>query len=167
MFHNPAAYPFSAALERHWRAILAEYRAVRGLTIDWYERELYGDGWKVFGLYDFPRGRPIAENVTRCPLTAALVREHVPGHGAAGFSVLRPHTRIRPHAGYQGDFLRAHLALDVPPGDAGLRVGGETRRWTPGRVIVFDDRREHAAWNLTGAPRVVLIVDFTPRRPAR
>src|SRR6185436_1029945 len=108
-------FPFTDGFERSWRRIHDEFRAVRGHLIDWFERELYGEGWQVFGLYDFPHGRPVAQNVVRCPVTAALVRELVPGHGAAGFSLLRPRTRIRPHVGYQGDFLRAHLALDIPP----------------------------------------------------
>lgn len=169
MFHDSAKYPFAAALEKNSARILDEYRRVRGLVVDWYERELYGEGWKVFGLYDFPRGRPITPNVVRCPFTAELVRDHLPTHGAAGFSVLRPHTRIRPHVGYQGDVLRCHLALDVPPGDCGLRVSGEMRRWEPGRVLVFDDRCEHEAWNGTHRDRVVLIVDFIagPRMPPR
>ena len=128
----------------------------------WFERELYGEGWQVFGLFDFPHGRPIATNVAKCPVTAALVAEHVPRHGAAGFSVLAPRTRIRPHVGYQGDFLRCHLGLEIPDGDCGLRVGDTTRRWEEGRVLVFDDRHDHEAWNMSDASRAVLLIDFVP-----
>ena len=76
--------------------------------------------------------------------------------------MLSPRTRIRPHTGYQGDFLRCHLGLEIPQGDCGLRVGDTTRRWEESRVLVFDDRAEHEAWNMSDAPRVVLLIDFVP-----
>jgi beta-hydroxylase len=56
--------------------------------------------------------------------------------------------------------LRCHLALVVPEGDVGLRAGGQTRRWLPGRCLVFDDTIEHEAWNHGATDRVVLIVTF-------
>jgi aspartyl/asparaginyl beta-hydroxylase (cupin superfamily) len=74
--------------------------------------------------------------------------------------VLRPGTRIQPHSGYQGPFLRCHLGLSVPAGDCGLRVGGETRAWREGETLVLDDRLEHEAWNLTSSERVVFLLDF-------
>jgi len=162
MFYDPAGFAFTAPLREHWRGIYAEYQRVSGELIDWFERELYGEGWKVYGLYDFPHGRPLAQNAGRCPLTAGLVERHVPRHGAAGFSVLRPRTRIQPHRGYAGEYLRCHLGLKVPGGECGLTVGGETRRWREGEVLVFDDRVEHAAWNDHEEERVVLLLDFIP-----
>lgn len=162
MFYDPAAFPFTARLQENWRAIRAEYDGVSGQLVDWPERELYGEGWKVYGLYDFPHGRPLASNTGRCPLTTELVARHVPSHGAAGFSVLRPRTQIQPHRGYPGAFLRCHLALKVPGEACGLRVAGETRRWREGEVLVFDDRVEHEAWNDHDRERVVLLLDFVP-----
>lgn len=162
MFLDTDDYAFTAALARMWRPIYEEYCGVRDRVIDWIEPELYGEGWKVFGLFDFPHGRPLAESIALCPTTAALVDRHIPSHGAAGFSILKPGTRIKPHLGYQGDFLRFHLGLRVPPGDCGLRVGQDTRAWRDGEALVFDDRVEHEAWNLTEQERVILLVDFVP-----
>lgn len=162
MFHDPSQFAFATPMQQHWRAIYAEYLGIADRLIDWFERELYGDGWKVFGLFDFPHGEPIADNVKRCPLTASLVREHVPHHGAAGFSVLRAGTRIQPHNGFQGPFLRCHLGLRIPDGDCALRVAGERRQWREGAVLVLDDRVQHDAWNLTSEDRVVLLFDFVP-----
>lgn len=156
------SYGFTRVLEASWRGIYTEYLGVRDHLIDWYERELYGSGWKVFGIYDFPCGEALADGVARCPLTAGLVRQHLPTHGAAGYSVMLPGTRIQPHVGYRGEFLRCHLGLEVPPGDCGLTVGGETRAWHEGEALVFDDRVEHSAWNLTSQARVILLVDFVP-----
>ena len=160
MFYDPHAFRFAEPLEAGWRAILQEYHSVQDQLIDWFETELYGEGWKVYGLFDFPHGRPLPANIAQCPQTAALVERHVPRHGAAGFSVLLPGTRIQPHRGYAGEFLRCHLGLSVPAGDCGLRVGSEIRNWQEGKVMIFDDRDEHAAWNMTPEARVVLLVDF-------
>lgn len=162
MFYDPNCFAFTESLERHWRAIYEEYLLISGDLMDWYERELYGKGWKVFGLFDFPRGQAMEANTKRCPFTAALATNHIRNHGAVGFSVLEPRTQIKPHQGYQGDFLRCHLGLKVPDGDCALRVAGETVRWEAGKVLVFDDRVTHEAWNLTDEERVVLLVDFVP-----
>ena len=162
MFYDPAAFPFTGALRQNWRAICAEYEGVTAHLVDWPERELYGEGWKVYGLYDFPHGRPLPAGIERCPLTADLVARHAPRHGAAGFSVLRARTRIQPHRGFPGQFLRCHLALRVPGAECGLKVAGETRHWREGEMLVFDDRVEHEAWNDHDAERVVLLLDFVP-----
>jgi beta-hydroxylase len=161
-FYDPDLFPFAAELEHHRQRIYEEYLGVQTELVDWVERDLYGAGWQVYGLYDFPHGGVIAANAARCPFTAELIARHVPRHGAAGFSRLHPGTRIQPHQGYQGAFLRCHLGLDIPAGDCTLQVAGETRRWANGRALVFDDRLEHAAWNLTERARVVLLVDFIP-----
>jgi beta-hydroxylase len=162
-FYPSAQFPFAAVLERETAHIRTEFEGVRSHMIDWVERELYGEGWKVFGLFDFPHGAPLPEGVRACPRTAALIAQHIPTHGAAGFSLLEPGTRIQPHQGYQGAFLRCHLGLEIPDGDCGLRIEGETRRWQAGRALIFDDRLRHEAWNLTGEARVVLLVDFVPQ----
>jgi len=162
MFYDAAKFDFTASLAKNWRDIYQEYLAVADQVIDWFERDLYGEGWKVFGLFDFPHGRPLPGNTSACPLTAGLIERHVPQHGAVGFSVLRPDTRIRLHNGYAGNFLRCHLGLHIPAGDCGLSVGGTKRRWREGEVLILDDRVEHEAWNLTGEDRVILLLDFVP-----
>ena len=162
MFHDPAAFAFVPHFQEHWREIYQEFLRVQVDLIDWYEGELYGTGWKVLGLFDFPHGDPIPRNAERCPVSASLVREHIPGHGAVGFSVLEPGVKVKPHQGYPGDFLRCHLGLRCPEGDCGLRVNGEVRHWSDGGALVFDDRATHEAWNLTGESRVVMLIDFVP-----
>ena len=41
-----------------------------------------------------------------------------------------------------------------------IRVGRETRTWSPGSCFVFDDTQEHEAWNRAASTRVVLLFDF-------
>ena len=78
----------------------------------------------------------------------------------AGFSLFRPGTHLYPHSGEIPNVLRCHLPLVVPVGDQGLRIGGETRVWQPGKCLVFDDTFEHEAWNRGDGDRVVLLVKF-------
>jgi aspartate beta-hydroxylase len=74
------------------------------------------------------------------------------------FSLLRPGARIPPHHGFTNARLICHLPLIVPP-QCALRVGNETRSWTEGEVVLFDDSIEHEAWNSSNEPRIVMIFD--------
>ncbi|MNK73930.1 Aspartyl/Asparaginyl beta-hydroxylase [compost metagenome] len=157
MFLSCERFPFTRMLAEAWPRIRAEFEALDAeLLRPWHERFLYDEGWEVFGLYAL--GRKLPEQCERVPETARAV-ERIPGMVTAGFSVMRPGTRIRPHRGYTEAVLRCHLGLIVPPG-CGLRVGGELRQWQEGQCLVFDDTAEHEAWNVGTRSRVVLLVDF-------
>jgi aspartyl/asparaginyl beta-hydroxylase (cupin superfamily) len=102
-------------------------------------------------------------NCARCPGTAALLESlpllDLPGKGpTAMFSILEPHTRIPPHTGSNNVRATIHLPLIVPEG-CGFRVGAETRFWETGKAWAFDDTIEHEAWNDSGLPRAILILD--------
>jgi ornithine lipid ester-linked acyl 2-hydroxylase len=157
MFLDAGTFPFTRTLEQNWNVIRAEFEALdKGCLVPWPERELYGKGWDVAGLYAF--GRKLADGCARCPRTTQLV-EAIPGMTTAGFSCLHPGTHILPHRGYTHDVLRCHLGLLVPPG-CSMRVGGETREWQEGRCLVFDDTSEHEVWHRGEQARVVLLLDF-------
>lgn len=148
---------------KEWKDIYREYLAIKDSLVDWHEKELYLEGWKVFGLYNFPYGEPIEENIKRCPVTAEFVKNNFPQHGAAGFSMLMPKTHIARHVGFQGPFLRYHLGLKVPEGDCALDTSEGLMKWKEGEAFVFDDRQEHEAWNNTDEDRVILLIDFIPQ----
>ena len=102
-------------------------------------------------------------NCARCPATTALLETlpllDLPGKGpTAMFSILEPGTRIPPHSGSNNVRATVHLPLVVPDG-CGFRVGAETRRLEAGKAWAFDDTIEHEAWNDSGQPRAILIVD--------
>ena len=99
------------------------------------EKNLYNQGWKVFGLYAF--GNKLEENCQLCPQTTQLV-EKIPGLTTAGFSRLASGTKITPHVGYSDKVLRCHLGLIVPLACA-LRVGSKTKSWQRGKCFIFDD----------------------------
>jgi beta-hydroxylase len=164
MYLESAQFPFTTRLEQAWRTIRAEYEAVGpGTLMPWPEAFLYEGGWDVMGLWAF--GAKLTNNCALCPRTAQLVQS-IPGMTTAGFSVLEPGTHIRPHVGYSKEVLRCHLGLIVPNG-CEMRVGADTRSWTEGQCLVFDDTVEHEVWHRGAAPRVVLLIDFMKSAHAR
>lgn len=117
--------------------------------------------WTGFHLYR--GGKPVEENLARCPRTAEALKlidaVHLAGTCPnAMFSVLAPKAHIPPHHGESNARLVAHLPL-VVPSDCLFRVGYDNRRWTEGEVLVFDDTIEHEAWNDSDEIRVVMIFD--------
>lgn len=114
-------------------------------------------------LYIWEKGGPVESVASRFPLTLALMRRlPLPHIGVRApsvlFSRLAPGARIPPHHGMLNARLICHLPLMAPPG-CGLRVGGETRRWQEGKLLIFDDSVEHEAWNGSDRDRIVLIFD--------
>ncbi len=109
-------------------------------------------------------GQPHPVHAARCPATmAALARAPQPAIGTrspmALFSRLKPGTHIRPHHGVFNTRLICHLPLIVPDG-CGIRVGGDTREWREGELLIFDDSFEHEAWNRGTGDRVVLLFEI-------
>jgi aspartyl/asparaginyl beta-hydroxylase (cupin superfamily) len=174
-FYDRAEFPWLAALEAATDDIRAElirvladgpaalepYVSVDGAPQDRWRELNNSRRWGVF--YLWRAGVPVAENLARCPKTAAALADwpqcHLTGTApSAVFSILDANTRIPPHTGVNNARLIVHLPLIVPPG-CGFRVGAETRSWTPGEAFVFDDTIEHEAWNDSDQPRAVLILD--------
>lgn len=162
MFFDPLDFPFTSALESRLDDIRREALAVREHMMDWVQADLHDRSWQVYGLYNYPRGELLPETAARCPITRDLIAKYVPTHGAAGFSLLKPQSKILPHRGVLRNILRCHLPLVVPKGDCAFRIESEVRPWEEGKTLVFDDRFEHEAWNLTDEPRIVLLFDFVP-----
>lgn len=130
--------------------------------LPWAEGQAYSQGWQVYpfvmvtmppGLVvDFPAHR------ARCPDSWRFLNDR--RVLLAGFSRLLPGCHIYLHQDSPAfDVLRFHLAL-ANEGQAGLRIGAETKLQTPGESYVFDTACDHEAGNLGAAPRDVLLVDF-------
>jgi aspartate beta-hydroxylase len=118
--------------------------------------------WSAYHL--FRHGERIEEHCRRCPRTIALLESlpllRIPDHSPEIlFSVLRPKTRIPPHAGVINGRLTVHLPLIVPENCGALRAGDQARPWRIGECLIFDDSFLHEAWNDSDQTRVVLILD--------
>ena len=124
MFVEANRFEFVSNLESRWREIRAECEALPEDAFDpWVQREMYGDGWSVYGLIAF--GKPSDAALARCPRTASAITV-VPDLTTAGFSRLAPGAHIKPHVGWVATVDRAHLGLIVPD-HCTLRVGDDTR----------------------------------------
>lgn len=115
-------------------------------------------------LYIWQGGAPVTEMASHFPKTLQLMRGlPLPHIGVRApsilFSRLGPGARIPPHHGMLNARLICHLPLIVPDG-CGFRVGGETRRWEVGELLVFDDSVEHEAWNESDRDRIIMIFDI-------
>ena len=156
-FLDPRKFAFVDALEAAWTDVRQECLSLPNDSFEpWVQREMYGEGWSVYGLIAF--GERIEGALGLCPKTAALLGR-VPGLTTAGFSRLAPGAHIKPHVGWVHTVYRLHMGLVVPP-DCALRVGTETRPWREGECLIFDDTVEHEAWNQSGDSRIVLLLDF-------
>ena len=109
-------------------------------------------------------GERFEDNLAMCPLTmSALENAPIPRVKANSpsvlFSRLLPGTHIPPHHGMMNTRLICHLPL-VLPENCTIRVGNQTRDWTDGELLIFDDTIEHEAHNGSSQSRSVLIFDI-------
>ncbi|MCC5666158.1 aspartyl/asparaginyl beta-hydroxylase domain-containing protein [Nostoc sp. CHAB 5784] len=73
------------------------------------------------------------------------------------FLVLKPGVVLPPHHDTSNAYITCQLGLIIPE-NCGIRVGSETRSWTEGKTLFFDQSFEHEAWNKSQKERVVLLV---------
>lgn len=167
-FYAKSVFPWTAEIEREWRAIRAELDRVLTRKNDLPGfHEISSDvatistdaNWKTFMLAGFGIQSPA--NIARCPETWRICQK-IPGLLTVMFSIFEPGKHLPPHRGPYNGVLRLHLGLIVPePREKlGIRVERETYRWREGEAAIFDDAYEHEAWNNTDNTRVVLFVDF-------
>ena len=161
-FFDPSALPWVANLEASWPLIRQELDAImpRVDLLPSFDEispvEVGGDGWKVFLFLAY--GIPLERNRRRCPNTARLI-DTIPGVTSAMFSILKAGRRLPEHRGPYSGILRYHLGLVVPEGQCAIRVGSDVKFWQEGKSLMFDDARNHEAWNDSDRDRVVLFVD--------
>jgi len=161
-WHDPGRFAWAAALEAAYPHIRAEFErqySASGLGIHPESAELAESGrWSTYHFYRMGKSYP--HHLAACPATAAAL-EPVPGIAEAGmcyFSAMGPKTKVKPHCGFLNTRIRCHLGLVVPPG-CQMRVGTETRSWSEGGCLVFDDSYEHEVVNLSDQYRAVLLLD--------
>jgi aspartate beta-hydroxylase len=166
------------ALQSSAGDLLAEYDALQAEVPSDYstsdptrhdgEHKLHDGSWDWHSYVK--KGARQAAFAAHCPTTVSLL-EDVPGlmtdfpFGFAFFSTLHPQTKIAPHTAPCNLRVRCHLPLRVPrPSDAsatcGMELAGRSLEWREGELLLFDDSYEHAVWNDTGEPRVLLLLDL-------
>ena len=168
---DPASVPWTAPLEREWKAIRAEAEGVLEQRAVPRIEEVVGRSqgnrgdWRTFVLVAHRETVPF--NASQCPRTIELL-DAVPGLQSALLSVFAPGTHLPAHNGPNRGVLRYHLGLVVPdpPWSCRLRVDDQLVAWEEGGSILFDDTFEHEAWNDADEPRVTLLLEVTRPLPA-
>jgi Aspartyl/Asparaginyl beta-hydroxylase/Domain of unknown function (DUF6817) len=159
---DPEAFRIAAELERRFDPIRGEILALEPSRFAPESERIGRMGeWDVIFLYE--RGRRHDDVCEACPVTTSVIEGEGAMRTAAGLiyvSRMRAGTHIDAHRGPTNLRLRCHLGIAVPDGDCAIRVGDESRRWSEGRCLVFDDSYEHEAWNHADEDRIVLIVDL-------
>lgn len=176
-FARREEFEWCEAVEAGSMAILAEAEALLGKgegfgpyvkrTTQRPQGDVHGmledTSWSTLDLTD--KGAPVAELTCLAPGTWDTITGNAPmcdipaRAPSVMFSLLRAGSRIPPHTGMINTRYICHLPLIVP-GNGGLRVGGETRAWEFGKLLLFDDTVEHEAWNDATSDRLVLIFDI-------
>jgi aspartyl/asparaginyl beta-hydroxylase (cupin superfamily) len=175
LYFDPAQFAWAHDIEAASESMLAELGAAQRAGFDSFTPYLVADATRprtdFHGLHDNPdwstlqlweKGRPVAL-ADHFPRTLAAVEAtDVPRISVRApnilFSKLAAGARIPPHHGMLNARLICHLPLVVPPG-CGFRVGGKTREWEQGKLLIFDDTIEHEAWNKGQGDRIILIFD--------
>jgi aspartyl/asparaginyl beta-hydroxylase (cupin superfamily) len=176
-YYERSEFPWAAEVEAAAGAIREEMLAFSAARGDRFSPYLVNDSSRPRGdfhglldnpdwstLYIWEKGAPVAEFAPAFPRTLRTMEQvDLPHIGVRApsvlFSRLSAGARIPAHNGMLNARLICHLPLIVPPG-CGFRVGGETRQWQEGELLIFDDSVEHEAWNDGPSDRVVLIFDI-------
>jgi aspartyl/asparaginyl beta-hydroxylase (cupin superfamily) len=173
-FYNPDDYEFISEFKENYLLIKKELMSIIDKPIEpnnystWIgERPDYLSNpvdktvaWKTLTFRIF--GIDYHPNKDFCPTIAAIIDKY-PFIVTAEFSMLEPQTSIHPHKGFTNKLLRSHLGLVIPEGDAAIKIGVDTKKWSNGGILVFDDSIIHEAWNKTDERRVVFMFDFEPK----
>ena len=148
-FYSSSDYDFLQDIKNNFVSIQEELLGIINKPVAWKTLT-----FKIFGIDYQP-------NKDFCPTISSILDKY-PFIVTAEFSMLEPHTSIHPHTGFTDKLLRAHLGLLIPEGDVGLKILNDTKKWSNGDLLVFDDSLIHEAWNKTNERRVVFMFDFEP-----
>lgn len=158
-FWDVAEFAFLSRLVQNYPAIKRELQLTMKTSKKWMlttDHNLIrgsADGWTEHAL--MRAGNLLEQECVSFPKTCKILSE-MPGHvltdsdlkeHAAQATIFRltPGTKLMPHFGTTNRRLCAHLGLVIPEGPR-LRVGNETRHWSEGEIVVFDDSFRHEVW---------------------
>ncbi|HEV2563338.1 MAG TPA: aspartyl/asparaginyl beta-hydroxylase domain-containing protein [Rhizomicrobium sp.] len=176
---NTADYfPGGAAFAANWGGLRDEALAVAGDQIPRFHEIMHqqteisandGRDWRMFVMKAY--GSEVRQNLTRCPILAALLDDH-PEVVSATFSYLAPGKHIPVHRGPFRGVLRFHIGLSMPRDDKGelgatLWIDGMPYRLADGETLLWDDTYPHEVLNATDKVRIALLLDvWRPGMPA-
>ena len=164
-FFNINDKPWRKLIEDNYDVILSEFNQVINSNtkniIPYFNQNLATNptSWTILPLMRWKKMYDI--NCSFCPKTIEILNS-IKGVTSITFSVLKPHTKIKPHFGDSNVMYRCHFTLkclNTLP-EIGMRVGNEKTSWKNGKLIAFCDAYNHEVWNDTDDERWILIIDI-------
>lgn len=155
------------ALKTELAAIRSEYEQFFASgnyqrLLEYYCRDTHDVNEKWRAVYLWREGQPQREVLEHFPRTAQLLGElwapDLYPLGEIIFSVLAPKGRVAPHCDRANFCIAEHYGVIIPE-SCFIRVAGETRQWTEGETLLFDNSFEHEVWNDSELPRVILLAE--------
>ena len=161
-------FPVLAEMEKNWLKIKEELDGIMKYrdSIPFFDEVSkenatisVGKKWRTFGLFGF--GYKFEKNCKQVPYTTEIL-EKLPKIRTAFFSILAPGAYIPPHRGHTRGIISGHLCLTLPReyDKCGIKIEDKTYQWHEGKAFLFDDTREHQAWNKSKEERIVLLFNF-------
>lgn len=171
-FHDLEQHPWVLRLQDHWKEMADELAGViskpelleKGTNV-WAKpvvdaANAYGPEWRTLVLQD-REWDPV--NTSIFPVTSAILQDKEIDAPSveAFFARQAPSSGIKIHTDDCNFILTMHLALDAPPNQSWIEVGGERRYWENGQGLVFDTSFYHRTMNESDDKnRTVLLVRF-------
>ncbi|EGD79976.1 hypothetical protein PTSG_10257 [Salpingoeca rosetta] len=163
-FFKPEQFDWVKILEDNWTIVrdeLYEYLERHNHTLQpYFNPDLVSAPacWRVIGLKFW--GVDNHKNQAEFPKTMALFK-NVPGLISVSFSQLQAKSVINPHNGDTNAHMRCHLGIKIPAQlpTAGFTVGGESRSWHEGKILMFCDAQRHSAFNQSDESRFICLFD--------
>ncbi len=164
-FFNIDHFKWKKTLEDNYKIFLSEIEELIVIEekniIPYFNETLASkkENWTIFPLMVW--GDVKKENVLKTPKTFDVI-EKIEGVTSCAFSILQPHTKIKPHHGDSNVMYRVHLTLksEASLPIMGMKVKDAEISWENGKVFAFCDAHEHEVWNDSDTSRYVLIVDI-------
>lgn len=105
------------------------------------------------------------DNIARYPVAWKLVSFFGDDCPGAGYSALKPHSNILPHADEDNresgsKYYRIQIPLIIPEGDIAIKVEDYVHRWSSTDLFIFDNSIVHSVWNKTDELRVIYLFDL-------
>ena len=174
-FIDPSQFAWTKVLEENTDVIRADFlklwneKSVDNIDVTILSEEqrtsVDKDNWYTIPFYIW--GTKFSAMHQLAPRTGKLLEE-IPDITTAFFSILKPHSVIKPHFGVINGYLRYHLGVIVPEDytQCAIQVRNMQYHWRERESMIFDHRHRHQAWNKSNEMRVVLLVDTIRPLPA-
>lgn len=161
-FHDPEQFPWTKILKDAYPDIKREWerwpRWLRSPRTKYHlgrKLEVNDSKWDLIPLMH--RSRPRAIMRWFFPKTMQLINQ-LPIFENLAFSVFYPGTETIKHTGWSDTIVRVHLAIDTNE-HCTLHCMDQSVTLKNGEVLVFEDGKEHWAYNHGSQERTVLLFD--------